>query len=161
MDKKKKKTEEENIEEVLNEEIDENFTNISQEKEELESKYKRALADYQNLEKRMHEQKRHWIMGANRDLLLRFLPVVDTLKLASEHSDDQALKVSLQQFEDVLKSENVIKIETVGKNFDPERMECITTESGEEGKVIKEVRAGYMLGDFLLRPSQVIVGESK
>jgi molecular chaperone GrpE (heat shock protein) len=38
-------------------------------------------------------------------------------------------------------------------------MEAIVTQNGEEGKVIEEVRAGYMLYDSVLRPAQVIVGK--
>ena len=39
-------------------------------------------------------------------------------------------------------------------------MEAITTQEGEEGKILEEVRAGYMLYDSVLRPAQVIVGKS-
>jgi molecular chaperone GrpE (heat shock protein) len=38
-------------------------------------------------------------------------------------------------------------------------MECITTEEGEENKVLEEIRAGFMLYDKVLRPAQVKVGK--
>src|SRR3989344_7700114 len=127
--------------------------------EEFENKYKRVLADYQNLEKRVADERREWIIKANKDLLLRLMPVLDTLMLASIHSKDQSLTVSLQMFLNVLKQEGVEKIETKDKNFDPMLMECITTTEGEEGKVIEEIRAGYMLYDKILRVAQVKVGK--
>ena len=126
----------------------------------LENQLKRALADYQNLEKRVGEEKRDWILSANRQLLLRLLPVLDTLTMASQHVDNQGLQLSIKQFEDALKSEGVEKIETEGKDFNPMLMECVVTEKGEEGKVLSEIRAGYIMGDKVLRPAQVMVGKS-
>ncbi len=125
---------------------------------DLENQVKRTLADYQNLEKRVRDDRLNWIKSANKDLLLRFLPILDTLMLAKQHSEDKALAVSIGQFLQALKDEGVEKIEAVGKNFDPNTMECITTAEGDEGKVIEEIRAGYKLNDIVLRPAQVKVG---
>lgn len=125
---------------------------------EWENNYKRALADYQNLEKRVAAQRRELILSASRSILERVLPVLDTLMLASAHTDEQGLKVSIQQFLDVLKAEGVTRIEVKGKKFDPSIMEAVGTGAGDEGKVIEEARAGYMLHEALLRPAQVIVG---
>src|SRR3989338_7366222 len=122
--------------------------------EELESIAKRALADYQNLE------KRGWILSTNRQLILRLLPVLDILVMASQHVDNQGLQLSIKQFGDVLRNESVERIETVGKDFDPTLMECVVTEKGEEGKVLSEIQAGYKMGDKVLRPAQVKVGKS-
>lgn len=128
-------------------------------KEELENQLKRALADYQNLEKRVGQERLEWIRSANKELMLRLLPVLDTLMLASQHVADKGLQLSIQQFLDVLKSEGVERIETVGKHFDPKQMECVQTEEGEEGKVLEEVRPGYTLYDQVLRVAQVKVGK--
>lgn len=129
--------------------------------EELENQTKRVLADYRNLENRVQNERGEWILKANKSLLLNILPVLDTLMQASKHSKDQSLVLSLQQFLDILKKEGVVKIETIGKNFDPTLMEGIATVEGEDGKVIQEARSGYMLYDKILRPAQVAVGSSK
>ena len=115
--------------------------------EEFENNYKRALADYQNLEKRVLIERKEWIRKSNKDLLLHLLPVLDTLILAQKHVnvEDKGLSLGIMQFQDFLKNENVERIEALGKNFDPHFMECIETVDGEEGKVIEEIRAGYML----------------
>ena len=126
---------------------------------ELENQTKRTLADYQNLEKRVGEEKREWILASNKNLLLRILPVLDTLMLAAKHSGDQSLKVSVSQFLDILKSEGVLRIETKDKDFDPRFMEAIKVVEGEENKATEELRAGFMLGDQVLRPAQVVVGK--
>jgi molecular chaperone GrpE len=131
--------------------------------EELEDKYKRALADYQNLEKRAAEERREWILKANKDLLLHLLPVLDTLILAEKHikTQNQELALSLKQFLDILKGEGVTRIDAVGKSFDPHFMECVETIEGEEGKVVEELRSGYMFYDKVLRPVLVKVGKTK
>jgi molecular chaperone GrpE len=141
--------------------LDEELGRLTQQIGEFEAKYKRALADYQNLEKRVAEQRIDLIQGANKDLLLRLLPVLDTLILAQQHASDKTIEVSVNHFLDILKSEGVTRIETVGKAFDPSLMEGIATVEGDEGKVINEARAGFMLHDKLLRAAQVTVGSAK
>ncbi len=131
--------------------------------EEFENKYKRAMADYQNLEKRVREERNNWILKANKNLLLHLLPVLDTLVLAEKNSkvQDQGLSIGIKQFLDVLENENVKRIETIGKNYDPHLMECIDTAEGEVDKVLKEFRSGYSLYTEVLRPAQVQVGRKK
>ena len=138
---------------------DEKQEELNQRIEELENQAKRVLADYQNLEKRVAGERSEWIRSANRELLLRLLPVLDTLVMALKHSQDESLQVSVQQFMDVLKNEGVEKIKTEGEAFNPQTMECVTTREGEEGKVLEEIRVGFTLGDKVLRPAQVIVGK--
>jgi molecular chaperone GrpE len=126
----------------------------------LENQLKRALADYQNLEKRIASEKSSWILASNKNLLLRLLPGLDSLLLAEKHTQDEGVKLSIKHFLDILEQDGVKKIETVGKDFDPKLMEAITTQEGPDGKVLEEVRTGYMLFDQILRPAQVIVGKS-
>jgi molecular chaperone GrpE len=163
MKNEREKTEEENaeIEETLEQakEIKDEIEKLQQSVEDFDSKYKRALADYQNLQKRVSEERVELIRSANKDLLLRILPVLDTLILASQHVEDQGLQVSINQFLDILKSEGVTRIKTEGVEFNPHTMECVMVEEGEENKVIEEVRAGYMLNEKVLRPAQVKVGK--
>lgn len=129
---------------------------------ELEDQVKRSLADYQNLEKRTREERGEWVRKSNKDLILRLLPVLDTLILASEHVKDEGLTLSIKQFLDILRNEGVEKIETEGADFDPALMEGVGTLEGEEGKVVQEVRAGFKYSDGgVLRPAQVLVGTSK
>lgn len=125
----------------------------------LENQLKRALADYQNLEKRIAEERSIWIKIANKDLLLKLLPGLDSLILAEKHTQDEGVKVSIKHFIDILGEVGVKRIETEGKDFDPNLMEAVSTTSGDEGKVIEEVRAGYTLFDTILRPAQVVVGK--
>jgi len=134
---------------------------IEEEARVWESKYYRALADYQNLDKRVRDERGEIIKASNRELLLRFLPILDTLELAQKHEENSTLKVVITQFLTTLTSEGVTKITTIGKEYDPMTMEVVTTGEGKKGIVIQEVRAGYLLHDKLLRPAQVIVGSGE
>lgn len=149
------KTEDNEVENDEGKEIEE----LKQKINDIENSYRRALADYQNLQKRAVEERRDWLRTANRELLLRLLPVFDTLTLGFKHTQSADLKVTIQQFLDVLKSEEVKKIETKDKDFDPNLMEVIEVVEGKDGKVIEEIRAGFLIYDKLLRPAQVTVGK--
>ena len=163
MTKNDKQKQEDIIDESIDEEefdkIESEIETLKQQVEDFENKYKRAIADYQNLQKRVQEEKSEWIRAANKELLLRILAVLDTLILAYQHTQDKNVQVSVQQFLDVLKTEGVTKIETVGKKFDPNIMDAIATDTGEEGMVLEELRAGFMIYDKLLRAAQVKVGK--
>ncbi len=134
---------------------------IEQAENELENQLRRALADYQNLEKRIVEEKSSWILSANKDLILRLLPGMDSLLLALKHTNDEGVKVSVKHFLDIFENEGVKKIVTEGAVFDPHLMEAVGTAEGMEGKVVEEVRPGYTLNESVIRPAQVIVGSAK
>jgi molecular chaperone GrpE len=149
----------ESIDEEEFDKIESEIEILKQQVEDFENKYKRAIADYQNLQKRVQDEKSEWIRSANKELLLRILTVLDTLILAYQHTQDKNVQVSIQQFLDILKSEGVTKIEALGKKFDPTIMEAIATDDGEDGKVLEELRVGFMIYDKLLRAAQVKVGK--
>jgi len=133
----------------------------NEELENLENQLKRVLADYQNLEKRVLSEKSEWIKLANKGLLLRLLPALDNLSLAEKHTEDQGVKLSIDQINSAFKEEGIEKIETVGRDFDPNSMEAVHTTTGEEGKVVEELRSGYTLFGQVLRPAQVAVGKGE
>ncbi len=142
-------------------EKDKKHNEKNEEFENLENQLKRALADYQNLEKRVQAEKSEWIKSANKGLLLRILPALDNLMLAQKHTQDEGVKLSVNQILTAFKDEGVEKIETLGKDFDPNIMEAVSTAEGEKGKVVEETRAGYTLFGQVLRPAQVIVGKGE
>jgi molecular chaperone GrpE len=161
-DKKKAQQDYEDNREDFSEQMQPESEEVAQLKEKLadtEGRYKRALADYQNLQRRTYEQKSEWIKSANKELLLKILPVLDTLMLAGKHITDKGLSISIDQFIKILEQEGLQRIKTVGEEFNPHTMEAIATKEGESGKVIEEVRVGFMLYGSVLRTAQVIVGK--
>lgn len=134
---------------------------LEQKIKDFDDKAKRYLADYQNLQRRVQEEKYQWIRQSNKELLLKLLPVLDTLMLAHKHVKDKGLELAIDQFAKVLEGEGLNRIETKDKEFNPETMECITTQKveGKTHKVIEELRSGYQLDKHVIRTAQVVVGE--
>jgi molecular chaperone GrpE len=127
--------------------------------EEWKNKYLRALADYQNLERRTTEEKQQIRQYASEAVLQRLLPVVDTFKRAGVHIKDAGFDLALKELDAVLDERGVTRIETLGKPFNPHEMECVEVAEGDDGIVIEETLPGYRLKDRVLRVAQVKVGK--
>lgn len=127
--------------------------------EELTDKWKRAVADYHNLEMRMVKEKQEWIKFGSQSLLLSLLEVVDDLERAVEHISDNGLEMILEKLEQILKDNQVEEIKM--DRFDPELMECIAMVKGEKDKIITVEQKGYLYNQKLLRPAKVKVGKGK
>lgn len=132
---------------------------LQQEKEEYKQKYLRALADYQNLEKRRVAEKEEVRKFAAEITLKTLLPAIDNLQRAARHIDDKGLLLALKDLELALAANNVKKMSVVGKVFDPFTMECIEVVEGENGIVVEELTPGYTFFEKVLRVAQVKVGK--
>ena len=129
--------------------------------EDWKAKYLRALADYQNLEKRTQAEKPEIRRFAAGGILMRLLPVLDTLTKASTLVQDTGLELALKELSAVLSEQGVEKIEVVGKPFDPHRMECVEVVAGTDNIVVEETLPGYRLHGKILRVAQVKVGKKE
>lgn len=130
--------------------------------EEWKGKYLRALADYQNLEKRFSEQRQEIVKYASERVICDLLAVLDTFEKAQEHLKDAGLTLGVKNFQTVLEGNGLTKIDVLGKKFDPLQMECIeVVGDSKEDDVIKELRAGYKLADKVIRVAQVKVGKKE
>ncbi len=125
-----------------------------------------ARAEIDNVRKRVERSAFERLAFARRQLLERFLPVLDNLQRALAFDDSEALRGGLQAtlrgFEGVLTSEQVVALETVGKPFDPHLAEAIATRETSDYAddiVIEEAQRGYRMGDDLLRPALVVVAK--
>lgn len=127
--------------------------------EEWKAKYLRALADYQNLEKRKSEEIGVVRRFAGEIILVKLLAIVDTFERAGKHLNDQGLALALKEFSAFLKEQGVEKMEVVGKPFNPHEMECIEVVDGEDTIVIEELLPGYTLYGKVIRVAQVKVGK--
>lgn len=123
------------------------------------NKYLRALADYQNLEKRVAQEKSDIRAYAAQSVLTKLLPIVDGFELARRHLQDPGLSLALKELEAFFASVGVKKVEVVGKPFDPNVMECIEVVEGEDNIVREETLPGYTLHGKVIRVAQVKVGK--
>lgn len=129
--------------------------------EEAENNWRRALADYQNLEKRTVQEREKFVKWANATLIDKLLGVLDILEKAVDHLKDKGLKLALDQFRIVLESEGLKEVKTVAEEFNPETMDAVEMVKGNKNKVVEVVLKGYMLNDKILRPAKVKVGRGK
>ena len=64
----------------------------------------------------------------------------------------------------IFERNNIKKIETKGKKFDPNLHQAMTEiedATAEKGTIIQEIQSGYMLGERLLRPALVGIAKKK
>ena len=151
--------------EVLEDKSDNELALFKQRFEEIDDKYKRLYAEFDNYKKRTEKENIRTYENAKSNILLGFLPVLDSFEKAkeSDSNDDsykEGINLIFKQFEDYLKSLGVAEILTKGKKFDPEIHEAVTLveDSGlESGMIVETFRKGYKLGDQVIRHSMVIV----
>ena len=129
---------------------------------QLEESWKRALADYKNLEFRTEKSVRDALIFGNKNLISRLLKILDDLGLAVEHHPDQIwARSTSDEMKTILFDEGVTEIDALGKPFNPNEMECIGKSDGDENIVVKIIQKGYKIHDQVLRPVRVEVGRGK
>ncbi len=134
--------------------------NLKRQAEEFKNKYLRALADYQNLEKRVDEERFELMKMANKNLLVKILPFLDNLEKAEIFIKDQGLKISKDNFLQILLDAGLEEIDILNRDFDPVSAEAVDIVPGkEENKVIEILRKGYKFGDKIIRVAQVKVSK--
>jgi molecular chaperone GrpE len=134
---------------------------------EASNRYLRLAADFDNYKKRSRQEHSETVQYANSDLIGKLLPVVDNFHRVIESAPaevDEAwlkgIRLTLQQLDELLASQGVSPIESVGTPFDPSLHEAIGHEESNEhpeDTVVTEVRKGYRLHDRVVRPALVKV----
>ncbi len=153
----KKKNEEKKVD--IKKIVEENQL-LKKQVEEFKAKYLRALADYQNLEKRTKEEKEEVIKNANKDLILKLLPFLDNLEKAEIFIKDQGLRIVKDHLKQVFLEIGLEEIDVLNKPFDPKTSEAVEIVSGDKDDyVVEVVRKGYKLKDKILRVAQVKVSK--
>lgn len=131
--------------------------------------WQRAKADLENFRKRNQTEQAERRAQVTREVMTDLLPVIDNIErafaaLTPEQKEQPWLKgfaLIQQQLTELLRGYNITRFESVGKPFDPARHEAIADEAGEKDVVVKEVLTGYQMGEVVLRPAQVIVGNGQ
>ncbi len=133
---------------------------LKQQLDEFKNKYLRAIADYQNLEKRVGEERFELMKMANRNFLIKILPFLDNLEKAELFVKDPGLKISKDHFMQILTEAGLIEMNLLNKDFDPVSAEAVDIVPGkEDNKVVEILRKGYMLEDKIIRVAQVKVSK--
>ncbi len=130
----------------------------------------RLQAEFNNYRRRMSQEKLQAAGRGKEELLSSLLPVLNNLRLALQHADQdsesvrQGIQMIWQQCEEFLRSQGVEPIATVGHSFDPMKHEALSvapaTDETPANTVVAEINAGYMLNGQLLRAAQVVVAQA-
>ena len=140
--------------------LKEELEKVKKESEDNKNKYLRALADYQNYEKRVSEERVVLRQNANKELLLKLVMILDDLEKAQPFVKDEGLQLIKEKFVKLLKDEGVEEMQVVGKQYDPHLAEAIEVVEGDKDNLIKEVlRKGYSYNGKILRVAQVRVSK--
>lgn len=128
--------------------------------QEYKVKYLRALADYQNFEKRVAGDKEMLLKTANAGLILRLLPFLDSLDKAEVFVKDEGLKIVKIQFHKTLQDIGLEEMDVLNKDFDPYTAEVVDMVEGEKDNIVVEIlRKGYKFHGNILRVAQVKVSK--
>ncbi len=130
--------------------------------------WQRTAADYANFKRRMEGERTEAGRLATAALIYNLLPLMDDIERALKNVDTklagltwiEGIWLIYRKFEAVLQNAGVTQIEADSQVFDPNLHEAISEAEGEAGKVISVVQRGYKLGDRVIRPAMVIVGNS-
>lgn len=141
--------------------------------EDLNDRYLRLAADFDNYKKRISKEKADLISYGNEELIRSLLSVLDNLERGIEHSGTdgdtnpiiEGLRLVHKQFLDCLEKYGVkaIKVQK-GDEFDPkihQAVERVESSEIQPGLILAEMLKGYMLKDRLLRPSLVTVSKGE
>lgn len=158
-DKNKKETKKEKKAENA---LEKKIKKLEEENEDLEKRLKRALADYQNLNKNVIAEKAEFIKYSLSEFFLEILPVYENLKMAistlkEEDTNNpwvEGIKYVIKQFHDVFKANGLEEIETIGQKFDYNCMEAV---EGQGEVVEQEIKKGYRLKGKVIIPARVIL----
>lgn len=141
---------------------------LKAELDDLNNKYLRLAADFDNYRKRQAQERESLLKYGAADTMTKLLVVLDTFERAQESLKDiedaksvkDSYEVAFKQLIDTLKKAGLEIIEAQGAEFDPNLHEAIAqtpTKDYPDNTVISQMQTGYKLGDRVLRPALVNV----
>jgi molecular chaperone GrpE len=137
---------------------------------EMQDKYIRLSAEFDNYRKRTLREKMEMSKYAGENLLLTIIPLMDDFERALKHMDTNTDCSSLRdgvniiygKFSDFLKLNGIKEIEALNTNFNVDLHEAVAKtpveDADKKGKVVDVLLKGYYLQDKVLRFSKVVVG---
>ena len=142
---------------------------LVEENSDLKDKWQRALADYQNLERRTQTEISQRVSEKTNNLLLNFLNIYEDFlraenSLSKEKINTDGIQAVIKNMETLLSENNIKLIDAVGEIFDPQLHEAVSMvedDSLDDGTITQEVSKGYISGKAILKPSKVIVSKKK
>jgi len=144
--------------------------NLRQQVDELNDRYLRKVAEFENFKRRTARERVEYIQTAGREVISDLLDVLDDSERAQkqlETTEDvlqirEGVQLVFNKLRSVLNGKGLKPIEALNQPFNVDQHEAITEiDAGEEmkGKVVAEVQKGYYLNDKIIRFAKVVVGK--
>ena len=144
--------------------LEEELAEANRRADEINEKYMRMLAEYDNFRKRSAKEREGVYADACTDVLTSVLPVLDNLERAEACKDaeglSKGLELTLKSFRDTLERLGIHEIEALGKTFDPNVHNAVfhvDDESYGESEIVEVLMKGYTKGDKVIRYAMVKV----
>ena len=144
--------------------LEEELAAVTARADEINEKYMRMLAEYDNFRKRSAKEREGVYADAVSDTLTSVLPVLDNLERAEACRDAdglaKGLELTLKSFRDTLERLGIQEIEALGKTFDPNVHNAVfhvDDESYGESEIVEVLMKGYKKGDKVVRYAMVKV----
>jgi molecular chaperone GrpE len=170
-DQKNKNIDEKELENQI-QELANLIDTLEDEKLDITNQLKRALADYQNLEKNTEKLTRLRFLQTKKHLAEDLIPIIDSLTIALKSREDlrldekaeswvEGITASISNLEKVLNGMGLTKfVPEKGEKFDSDIHEAVTTvEEGKEGHIFDVIQPGYNLDGVIIRPARVVVSK--
>ena len=136
---------------------------------ELNDKYLRQLAEFDNFRRRTARERVELVQTAGKDVITDLLDVMDDSERAQAQLDStedikqirEGVRLVFSKLRNTLSGKGLKAMEVIGKDFDPDMHEAVTQiDAGEDqkGKVVAEVQKGYYLNEKIIRFAKVVVG---
>ena len=162
---KKAEVEEKEVNNVKEENND--IQKMQAEYDELDDRYKRVLAEFENFKKRSKKERESLYNSVLGDIITGILPIIDNLENAvkAECKDEkykQGVELVEKQIKEFLTKHNVEEIPAIGQVFDPSVHEAVSSvqdDTKQSQEIVQEYRKGYKLGSKILRHSMVVVNQ--
>ncbi len=138
---------------------------------ELNDRFLRLYAEFENFRRRSNKERLEVISSANAGLLKDLLPVLDDFDRAALNNEQvtdvdvvkEGFVLIHNKFRSILDSKGLKEMTAKGEVFDSELHEAIAnipvTEEDQKGKVIDDVEKGYYLNEKVIRFAKVVVGQ--
>ncbi len=146
----------------------EDMAKLTAELEDLNQKFLRVAADFENYKRRTNLEREDLLQYSNAKLVGELLPVIDNFELGLKNASDspevqnflKGVEMIYAQLMAILEKEGLQKIAALGEAFDPNKHEAIMQvpdDSVDDDTVVEELRAGYQFKEKILRPAMVKV----
>jgi molecular chaperone GrpE len=148
--------------------IEDQIRKLAAEKDELKDTLLRRQADFENYRKRVEKERHQERHRGVEHVIENLLPVLDAFDNAlAAASKNAAAAEYLKGFElirrqlwDLLSKQGLVRIESVGKEFNPHFHHAIArveTAEQADGSIVDELQPGYTFHERVLRPAMVRV----